>query len=498
MEDEPGGLVEAVEGLGERANDSLDVGGRSQLCVGLRDDEAVAVRAVHAAVVGQLEQGVLLGEQPRHDIADGTQGQAGVEAQGAVRAGEDRGSRTVCLRGERLENKAQRQGGLGATVELGTVHISEGRPLADSGLTVTLTAIGLLRNPERSRGAQKVVYRVHRSLLGTCTAGAMLGSSQGPFTSHEALALYVAVLAVCVCERGPGAGVGVSADGGVVVAGAVQVCEESQACFRGRGVAASFGGLEVAEGAGGCVALPAVAEGTGGGGLGVGFVDGRVDALALDRHRQGAHVGCEVDGVVAVLEDAQCVAEGGNEALVASVLVGAAGGADDSGAVAAHGGDVAGGQLQVCLEAVYDVLGEVPGDGLAGGHVDVASARGGGVGDGFDAGFSERVGELVGVVGYVFGAVVLLCVQVEDEAMGNPFSVGGLGVDAGGGGCRWQGLGGGRFGGLGVGFAVVLADSGETGSHDVGTNAFPFKFGVAFIGTATYNGINHFLLLRNL
>ena len=88
----------------------------------------------------------------------------------------------------------------------------------------------------------------------------------------------------------------------------------------------------------------------------------------------------------------------------------------------------------------------------------------------------------MGVVGYVFGAVVLLCVQVEDEAMGYPFSVGGLGVDAGGGGCRWQGLGGGCFGGLGVGFAVVFADSGEAGSHDVGTNAFPFKFGVAFMG----------------
>lgn len=107
MEDEPGGLIEAVEGLGEGANDSLDVGGRSQLCVGLRDDEAVAVRAVHAAVVGQLQQGVLLGEQARHDIADGAQGQSGVEAQGAVRAGEDRGSRAVCLRGERLEDKAQ-------------------------------------------------------------------------------------------------------------------------------------------------------------------------------------------------------------------------------------------------------------------------------------------------------------------------------------------------------------------------------------------------------
>lgn len=173
-------------------------------------------------------------------------------------------------------------------------------------------------------------------------------------------------------------------------------------------------------------------------------------------------------------------------------LWGLPGGADDSGAVAAHGGDVAGGQLQVCLEAIHNVLGQVPGDGLEGGHVDVASTRGGGVGDGFDTGFSERGGELVGVVGYVFGAVVLLCVQVEDEAMGYPFSVGGLGVDAGGGGCRWQGLGGGCFGGLGVGFAVVFADSGEAGSHDVGTNAFPFKFGVAFMGTATYNGINHF------
>ena len=94
--------------------------------------------------------------------------------------------------------------------------------------------------------------------------------------------------------------------------------------------------------------------------------------------------------------------------------------------------------------------------------------------------------------------MVLLCVQVEDEAVGDPFSIGGLGVDAGGGGCCRQGLGGGRFGGFGVGFAVVFADSGEAGLHDASADAFPLKFGVAFMGTATYNGVNHFLLLRNL
>lgn len=178
---------------------------------------------------------------------------------------------------------------------------------------------------------------------------------------------------------------------------------------------------------------------------------------------------------------------GGCEGLVAAGFMGGCWGADEAGFVSAHGCDVAGGEVEVCFDAVEEVDGGGAGDGFVEGDVDVAAAGGGDVLDGFDACVGEGGGEFVRVVGDVLGGVVFFGVEVEDDAAGFPFAGGGvLCVYAGGCGCGGELGGCGGFGVFGVGLSAVGADADESGAGDFGSDGFPDVLEVAFVRGCTY------------